>query len=438
MIALIICLIALTLAAGRQYRILMQSAERAEIYLEERAQFLDMFANASLGEATQRNFLITRDPEVLQYYEIARTQFIKNIDAILAIPDERLETTSIVKRVARGFLASLENTDRSVELGLEGRWDEAIALVDVDMRRQTGRGLLKIRVDYSDMMQQRTNALLSAQYRAQRLFSLFTGILGGVAISLGLILAWIGRSNILRLRRSERLSQEAEAARKRAEGERQRSEIMMREMNHRVGNSLGMVMSLLGVQRSRSDNDDVKTALQSAQTRILSVANAHRRLRFGGDMRSVELAYVLAGVADDIRQAKSRDTISIETHIRSLNLLDRDAVSIALLMNELVTNALKHSFADRVEGVIRVSTPLSDNGEFILQVEDNGAGFPDPKLSTDDGGASPTSGFGTSIIERLVAQFNGTVERGQSTLGGSRVTLTLRDLEYLGSGALEA
>lgn len=423
---MVVGLIALSLAAARQYQSLQTSSQRLELYLQERAEFLDLFANVSMAEAAQRNFLILRDPELLRYYNLSRDRFLKNMEVIAAFPDDQLDTTPLVKRVSNDFNAERGKLERSVELGVEGRWDEAIAVVEDQMRRQTGRNILRSRLEYSNLVQARTRALLSAQREAQNLFSLFTVVLAVIAALLGLTLAWIGRNNIMRLRLSERNSMAAHAAKKRAEREQKRMEIMMREMNHRVGNSLSMVVSILGIQRAQSNEKDVKTALGAAQKRVLSIANAQRRLRFSGDLRSIDLHDLLSGVVDDIRTTQLPSGLTLDSTLAHALVLDRDAVTIALIINELVTNAIKHAFDKRDAGHILVTTDMDENGRLSLRVEDDGVGFQgDPQ------------GFGSSVIQRLVAQFDGMVDRGRSDLGGSCTSISFKNLATTRPAPLE-
>ena len=78
---------------------------------------------------------------------------------------------------------------------------------------------------------------------------------------------------------------EAEEARRHAERERERVEALLQDTNHRIGNSLATVSSLLGLQLTRTKSDEVRKALEAAQSRVQAIASGHRRLRLGPDLR---------------------------------------------------------------------------------------------------------------------------------------------------------
>lgn len=427
LIVLLIGMIAITGLSIRAYGKLQLATSQWEAHLVDRAELFNMFAYAANTEANQRNILILRDPSLFPLYEEARTQLQIRLDTIATLPDSGLETRSSLKAIARDYGIELGITDEATALARNGQFEEAIRLVEPAMRRQAPRQIIPAVRRHYALMARQSDILRANLTAAQTAFTRMTLILGTLALLLSALLIWVGRANILRLRRSERMSQRAEAARQQAEDEQNRIEIMMREMNHRVGNSLSMVMSILGMQRARTQNTETRQALKAAQERILSVANAQRRLRFSGDLQSVESREVLASVAQDIRDTNSREDIRLETDFISAMMLDRDAVTLALIMNELVTNAFKHAFPDRDHGVITVTTLIDPNHYFVLRVEDDGVGYPDQDADRTIG----QSGLGTSIIDRLAVQFDGTVERGPSKSGGHQTTLTLKALKTI-------
>ena len=212
----------------------------------------------------------------------------------------------------------------------------------------------------------------------------------------------------VQIRSAKADTQTAWQARDVAVHEQERVESLLEDMNHRVGNSLGMVSALMGLQRSQSQNEDVREALAAARRRIHSVATAHRRLRLSADMATTELAPVLDGVAEDLVATMPRQDIALHTDFAPMRVGDRDAVTIGLLMSELVTNALKHAFAGRDGGTVWVRTEVDASGGFSLHVEDDGVGMAE---------AARPGGLGTSVIKRMSAQYGGSLRRVPSDTG---------------------
>ncbi len=103
-----------------------------------------------------------------------------------------------------------------------------------------------------------------------------------------------------------------EEARARADAERQRVEALLQDANHRIGNSLATVSSLLALQVLRTQSDEVRTALEAARLRVHAIASAHRRLRLGSDFESASADELLRAVLDDIETTQvDRERVTI-------------------------------------------------------------------------------------------------------------------------------
>jgi two-component sensor histidine kinase len=215
---------------------------------------------------------------------------------------------------------------------------------------------------------------------------------------------------------------EAEEARAHAERERARVETLLQDTSHRIGNSLATVSSLLGLQLSRTRSEEARTALEAAQSRVLAIASAHRRLRLGDDLETADVAEFLEAVIDDQRKALPGDRpVRFETDFDPLVISARDATTIGIVLGELLTNATKHAFPDNREGRIWVRLKLGEDKVPSLVVEDDGEGLPqDP--------AQLESGLGSMIIRQLARQFGGEPLYGAREGGGTRVTVALPSL----------
>src|SRR5215467_7140255 len=142
-------------------------------------------------------------------------------------------------------------------------------------------------------------------------------------------------------------------------------EVLLREVNHRVGNSLQIIASLLRLQASSATQDDVKIALTNAMGRVAAVAQVHRRLYTSHDLKSVLLNQYLDALLEDLRRSAEGNRMSRLTLKAEPIEIDPDrAVAIGIIVNELVMNAVKYAYTDRT-GPIHVA--LTGDGDDLLR-----------------------------------------------------------------------
>ncbi|MCD7735958.1 MAG: histidine kinase N-terminal domain-containing protein [Lachnospiraceae bacterium] len=162
---------------------------------------------------------------------------------------------------------------------------------------------------------------------------------------------------------------------KRQEKELMLKSVAIREMHHRIKNSLQTVASLLRLQMRRSDSPEVKQVLSESMMRILSIANTHQLLAYDGT-DDVWLMEVLRSLKDNALRAYVGTGGQMDIAIEGDNFkVEADvATSVALVVNELLQNALTHAFTDGSDGHIRI---LVSRGDLYsrIQVSDDGAGF---------------------------------------------------------------
>lgn len=196
-------------------------------------------------------------------------------------------------------------------------------------------------------------------------------------------------------------------------------ELLLRELDHRTKNNFMMVTALIDIQRRRSRDDAVKGALSEVLTRIDSFSRAH--LHLYRDPRNVGLVsmrpYILE-LGDALAQALTLRGAVTLTCVSDDADLDRDrAVTIGLLINELVTNAAKHAFVGRDTGAIAVTFSATEKG-YRLLVEDDGVGIGE---RAENGGPG---GLGQRLVDAFVRQANGAIST-QSDEHGTRVTVDI-------------
>jgi two-component sensor histidine kinase len=191
-------------------------------------------------------------------------------------------------------------------------------------------------------------------------------------------------------------------------------ELLLREVNHRVGNSLQIIASLLHLQASSAAQDDVKAALTNAMGRVAAVAQVHRRLYTSHDLKSVVLNQYLESLLEDLRRSAEGNRMSRLTLRAEPIEIDPDrAVAIGIIVNELVMNAVKYAYPD-CAGPIHVELgAVGDNVE--LSIADNGVGL--------RGRRDPRStGMGQRIVGAMASKLAASVERDPNH-DGTRIVL---------------
>jgi two-component sensor histidine kinase len=196
-------------------------------------------------------------------------------------------------------------------------------------------------------------------------------------------------------------------------------DLFLEEFEHRVKNNFTLVASLLDMQRRRAGGETAE-ALGAALSRVESIARAHRHLYRGASAPgTVDMAGYLQELCTALSEALFlRSAITLDCEADPVALPRDRAVSIGLVVNELVTNAAKHAFVGRDTGAIQVRFRVSDTGSRLI-VADNGNGLPPkPRARNGDGG------LGQRLIDGFARQAHGTVKT-ESGPDGTKVTVEL-------------
>ena len=196
---------------------------------------------------------------------------------------------------------------------------------------------------------------------------------------------------------------------KRAEAEnlaQQRAELV-REMNHRVKNNLALVMSLINIQSRRGSFD-----AQELHSRVRALSEVHDLLYRSNHGEKIDLGDLLARACDPATLVPEDSAITIKTSLTDGILVSADRASpLALATLELVTNAVKHAFAGRDTGLVRLVLSDSGDGQASLIIEDDGIGMPQDTARRS----------GTSLVDAFVRQVGG--EMNRETDGGTRYVI---------------
>jgi two-component sensor histidine kinase len=175
---------------------------------------------------------------------------------------------------------------------------------------------------------------------------------------------------------------------------------LLREVDHRVKNNLQLISSLLLLQVRRTEDAGVRSALKGTLERVSAVATVHRRLFQGPEIEKFELSQFVRELANDLAVAARRPEITFRLDLDEVEVAASQAAPAALVINELVANALKHAFPEGRGGVIDVSIRRTPKG-FDLAVQDNGVGLP--------GAEDEIRAFGLTIAQLLCRQLHATL-----------------------------
>lgn len=397
-------------------------------------------------ETGQRGYLLTHDPQYLEPYQSAR----KSLGSIHA------ELTQLVGDSPQQ-LATIEQINTTLQERL-AVIDKNLAEIDASQpeasaRPATGNGLgLQI-------MDRLRHQILTAKNQEKSLFEkrleqfksrsfwLLAAMLSTLLASAGLAMIALiherQRAAALELtaltlsttnraleKHVEARTEELAIERDRAEAERERAEALLRDVTHRIGNTLALVVGFINLHiRHTTDPMSVRT-LTGARDRIHAIASAQRRINVVNDLELVRIDTLIQAVMADVVAATAEERIALNVEIPPLLAPAQAATSLCVLTQEFVVNSLKHAFEGETEGAINVRLRREGGNGAELVIEDNGKGWQHRQLTDSDEGE--TEGLGTKIANMLTRQFSGSISYDSAfkdaARPGTRVTVRLTEL----------
>ena len=189
-----------------------------------------------------------------------------------------------------------------------------------------------------------------------------------------------------------------------------RHQILLKEVNHRVKNSLQVVSSMLVLQARSVDDPDLSERLNQASTRVNAVGRAYERLAYNADDENIDLVEYLRQIIGDLEPTVAPCKIELDAPKEIQFAADR-AILVGLIINELVSNAGKYAYPDCPGGSIWVRLAQPDNNSVLVSVRDEGVGLPP--------GVDPTAskGLGTRLVNALTQQLGAKLTRPMSPIG---------------------
>ena len=180
---------------------------------------------------------------------------------------------------------------------------------------------------------------------------------------------------------------------------------LLEELRHRSKNDLQLILTMLIMQKRSQVDQQARRGFDDVMDRVAAIGMAHDQLAPGRGAGRVELADYLQALCGNL--GKRREDVCFEVHLTRTEIPHEHAVPLGLIVNELVTNALKYAFPNGQSGTIQVNLEVLAHGEGRLHVRDDGIGM----------GAPRSGSSGTALIRRLVQQIGGQLSREEVERG---------------------
>jgi len=280
----------------------------------------------------------------------------------------------------------------------------------------------ELRIKYDTEQKEATIATQSTQIQQQKRIQQLSFGIGGLLTLLlgGLFLTY--RNNRKKNLQLQELNEDLEDTNSQLDQRNAQNELLLKEIHHRVKNNLETVSSLLELQSAQVEDDEVQSVMQASQSRVQSMSILHQKLYQGEDLASIEMKDYFRNLAESILDTYDAwDEVEIEYDMEEIELDVDTAVPIGLIVNELLTNALKYAFTDNTQAKVVISLNKVDENVLELVVADNGIG----KIA---GIESKGTGFGSQLMALLTRQLNGTMREEMED--GLRSTFEFNTLSY--------
>jgi two-component system, sensor histidine kinase PdtaS len=229
-----------------------------------------------------------------------------------------------------------------------------------------------------------------------------------ISFTVGLVLALISvvlyaRTNRDRKKAFDLLQKQNESIKK----QKEEKEVLLKEIHHRVKNNLQVINSLIRLQCAYTDDQEALDLFDECQNRIISMALIHEKMYEAHDLSNINIQEYISELSQNLlRSYRLNKHVELDIDVRVKTLTLDTLIPLGLLLNELISNSLKHAFTDQKEdGVITVKLDREPSGKFVLEIGDNGIGLP------VDFAFNSAQTLGMELVVTLSSQLDGTIER---------------------------
>jgi PAS domain S-box-containing protein len=204
-------------------------------------------------------------------------------------------------------------------------------------------------------------------------------------------------------------------------------EILLKEIHHRVKNNLQVISGLLDLQAHHISDPAGREIYKESQNRVITMALIHEELYQSANLSQVDFADYIRNLCENlmISYGADRDRISLDLKSDKIEMVVDTAIPCGLIINELITNSLKHAFPDKRSGTISLSFKQLKDKDFQLTVSDDGVGIP------RDVDIYSTNTLGMQLVTVLVGQLGGTLKMKRQ--GGTGFTIRFKEYHEAGS-----
>lgn len=412
-------------------------AERAQGYFDQsiaardtRGAIVAVRSALQTAESSQRGFMVGGNEAYLAPYDSAKSDAERQLgqlrELLAAYPDSETQLDRLQGLVSDKF----DEMDRTIVLKRSGHDDQALALFGTDK----GKALMDQANTLLTGLVGDADSRLTTLAGEQRTNADWLRIVAGIGALVIIVVVAATAFTLLRyageLRRAQNEVKglnavlEERVAHRTADlvSARERAEVLLSEVNHRVANSLALVSSLVSLQAKAISDPAAKNALAETQDRIFAVSLVHRRLYDAPDARVVNLDEYLAGLLDHLKSSLRSDgqNASLAYTLERIQLRTDKSVSLGVIVTEWVTNAFKYAYPAPAVGEIRVRLAPLSAGQAELTVEDDGIG------RADDVPAKGT-GLGSRIVTAMASNLGGEVRYDDRRPGTTARLIFSRD-----------
>ena len=400
----LLAIVGMTIWLGEQAQIYATEAIEAR---DTRVSAVELRSAVQSAESSQRGFLVNGNEIYLAPYDSAKALAERHLDQLKKLLTLYQTSAPMLARLSTVLTEKMAEMDETIGLKKGLKDAEALAL----FRTNRGKALMdEANVFLSSIIRKAderlTTGVAEQQENAKRLR--LVSIIGGLVIFMvvgGVTVTMLRYAREIAHARDEvrdlNISLEHRVQKRTADlgRARDRAEVLLSEVNHRVANSLALVSSLVRLQSKAVKDDPARSALGETEARIFAISLVHKRLYSSGDARVVALDEYLSVLLSNLETSMRDDGhgASLKYELEPLKMKTDDSVNLGVVVTEWVTNAFKYAYPDR-RGEVRVRLARLPDGRGELTVEDDGVG-------RADGAVAKGTGLGT----RLVSAMAGTI-----------------------------
>ncbi len=393
--------------------------EKARIYAEEatsarstRVSAVELRAALQSAESSQRGYLLGGNEIYLAPYDSAKTQAFSYLERLKSSLTAFPQTERLMERLSQVVAEKTDEMDRTIVLKRELHDAEALAVFGGNR----GKALMDEANVFLSSIIRTTDERLSgglAQQRHNATWLRWVSVVGGLVIILvvgGVVLTIYRYTREVAQTRDEVQSLNATLEQRVKDRTvdlaqaRDKAEVLLAEVNHRVANSLAMVSSLVRLQSRTITDKAAQDALKETQARIDAIASVHKSLYSSGDARFVDFDEYLSSLLGNIETAMRDEGhgASLRCDLDALRLRPDTSVNLGVIATELVTNAFKYAYPNRAGEVrVRLTRLSGDQAELVVEDDGVGRGADAPPKGT---------GLGTRIVNAMARTIGADVE----------------------------